>query len=223
MDLMVCSNRFSHWGYRQKKHFISLLATVFILLLFPMFYVTQHNHLVSFATQQLSVSWEQNLGERAYRQFISDLEPIKNDEITQQLNQLTNQLSTNKIGLRQPAQFHLINQSDSTASALPGGYIVISSGFILSFNNARDFLGSLSHTNAHSQYQHALKNLTSSATNLSLIQTLWGDTSKLESSLIGSASILQTPSYLSAQKQEAEIFSRESLTENPIITMAQAG
>jgi predicted Zn-dependent protease len=125
------------------------------------------------AFPQVSPEKETALGQRLAAQIDSKNQVITEGEVTGFLDRVLKRLSAGGA-LRLPLKLKVVDDSEPIASALPGGYLVLSSGAILGADNESELAGLLSHAMGHVQSGQALKQLAPPAIALVFIGGPWG-------------------------------------------------
>lgn len=108
------------------------------------------------------------LGDAYIRQARSQLEFIDDPLLLNYLNALGNELVIAAIPNpvdRQKFTFHLINNPQINAFALPGGHIVIHSGLIHHSKSVQQLAGTLAHEIAHITQDHAARSIENNSGN----------------------------------------------------------
>ena len=96
------------------------------------------------------------------------------------------------------------NSQEVNAFALPGGYIVVNAGLILTADNASEVLGVLAHEMSHVTEQHGLRNVINTAGVFLLVDALLGDVSGVLAMLTNAAPLLINQSYSRQFEAEAD-------------------
>jgi Zn-dependent protease with chaperone function len=79
------------------------------------------------------------------------------DPLTKYIQKLGNRLATNAPGYKWPYNFHVVNQKEINAFALPGGPMFINVGTIQAADNEAQLAGVMSHELAHVVQRHATR------------------------------------------------------------------
>jgi len=123
--------------------------------------------LVSCATQRQlgeipSFQAERKLGEDQLPQFLIDRGGIySNGELTRYLNQITDRLAATIVvpDEYRPLRVRLLDTSDPSAFALPGGKIFISRGIVAFANSEAQLAGVIAHEITHVVQRHSAKRI----------------------------------------------------------------
>jgi len=102
------------------------------------------------AFPQVSTEKEMLLGQQLAAEIDSEQTMITDAEVTGFVDRVLKTLSRNE-SLRLPLKLRIIDNSELVASALPGGFLVLSSGAILRADTEAELAGLLSHAMGHVQ------------------------------------------------------------------------
>jgi len=103
---------------------------------------------------EMSPLQERRLGENIMREIRADRSYSDDAEITDYLNWLGNKLVAASPDSRQEFSFFLIMDPQINAFALPGGYIGVNSGLLLTAQSEAELAGVLSHEIGHVVQRH---------------------------------------------------------------------
>jgi len=179
---------------RKKKHtgraiFIGILAT---LILGVVGIIAARGPIAHSIAKKLPPEIEEQIGQSAYSQISMEAKLISAPEIQDQLHQLVAPLLQVLPNDRYEFKFHIFENPDLNAFAMPGGYVVINSGLLMEVSKPEQVLGVLAHEIAHVTEQHSVRNLMETAGLLLIVQTFFGDMSGLAGILTdGGAQLLQ--------------------------------
>jgi len=104
--------------------------------------------------EALSPYQERQIGEQSMYQIRADKSYLDDAEIADYLNLLGNSLVANSSEPGQPFEFFVINENAINAFALPGGFIGVNSGLILTAQSESELASVLSHEIAHVTQHH---------------------------------------------------------------------
>lgn len=136
--------------------------------------VWQYDHMVSWVTDQIPISTEEQLGQAALTQMKAESTMLESGKAVESLQTIGNKLTH---GSRYKYQW-LIKQDDTiNAFALPSGIIVVHSGLIQKADNANELAAVLAHEVQHVEQRHSLKNMISSAGWAVVLAVVLGDVS----------------------------------------------
>ena len=102
---------------------------------------------------------ERRLGESIMRQIRADRAYYDEPEATDYINSLGNRLASRSTDTRQDFEFFLIRDSQINAFALPGGFIGVNTGLILSAQAESEVAGVMAHEIAHVTQRHIARML----------------------------------------------------------------
>jgi len=102
---------------------------------------------------------ERRLGERIMREIRADRSFYDDIEATDYINSIGNRLVARGSDARQRFDFFLINDRSINAFALPGGFIGVHTGLLLSAQSESELAGVLAHEIAHVTQRHIARML----------------------------------------------------------------
>ena len=108
---------------------------------------------------ELTPQVERRLGESIMREVRADRSYSDDAEVTDYLNTLGYKLVAASADSRQEFNFFLINDPQVNAFALPGGFVGINSGLILTAQSESELAGVVSHEVAHVTQRHMARML----------------------------------------------------------------
>ena len=183
----------------------TLLATVTLtIILLPLFFFTKADKISKIVARQIPLEWEQQLGKAAYEQFMLSAQPMDEQVTNDLLRPMTTHLEQALVNNSYDFTFTVVNNEELNAFALPGGYIVIHSGLILTAESAEELLGVLAHEIAHVIEQHGIRNMVASAGTFAVMAALLGDLSGISGAIATVAPLLINQSYSRDFEREAD-------------------
>ena len=172
-----------------KAVFLGIIATIILIIVGL---IAARGPIVHSIAKKLPPEIEEKIGQSAYSQISLEATLINDLEIQDQLHQLVNPLLQVLPDDRYEFKFHIFDDPDLNAFAMPGGYVVIKSGLLMEVTQPEQVLGVLAHEIAHVTEQHSVRNLMETAGLFLALQTFFGDTSGLAAILAdGGAQLLQ--------------------------------
>src|SRR3954464_14306138 len=139
------------------KYVIRALALLFCAL--PMAVGQGLPDLGDVSQGDLSPQMERRLGENIMREIRADATYSDDAEVTDYLNNLGYRLVAASADSRQQFNFFLIIDPQVNAFALPGGFVGINSGLILTAQSESELAGVVSHEVAHVTQRHMARML----------------------------------------------------------------
>jgi predicted Zn-dependent protease len=131
-----------------------LFLLIFMLLAIPCAIAEGLPELGEASQAGFSSAEEQRLGEDIMREIRADPSYSDDVEATDYINSLGNRLVTRGTDTRQPFEFFLIQDNQINAFALPGGYIGVNTGLILSSQGESEVASVIAHEIAHVTQRH---------------------------------------------------------------------
>ena len=107
----------------------------------------------------ISLQQERRLGESIMREIRSDRSYYDEAEATDYINQLGQRLAAKSVEARQDFEFFLIQDPQINAFALPGGFIGVNTGLILSAQSESEVAGVMAHEVSHVTQRHIARML----------------------------------------------------------------
>lgn len=153
--------------------FLALLFAGVILLW------TQKDRLAEYVANRIPISWEQKFGDRVLAQFESDGTILTNSLWTPAVSNITTRLLPVIDNTGYPFKFHIKQDTNINAFAIPGGHVVILTGLLQHADSAEEVAGVLAHEIAHVTRRHTLRNIVKSAGLLFVLEAAVGDASGL--------------------------------------------
>jgi beta-barrel assembly-enhancing protease len=176
----------------------ALLAALIITV------VTCRDWLVEKIADRIPVSWEVSLGEGLYNQLKSEEEIVADAVREKQIATITAPLlqavGTNLYSF----QFHILNDTNINAFAVPGGHIFIHTGLLEAADTPEEIAGVLAHEIAHVTERHGFRALINSAGLYLIVQFFFGDTSGAMAVLTDGSRMLLEQSYSRDFERQAD-------------------
>ena len=197
--VLLADPRFAHLARAVKKgrrsipfpvlFFAGLLGL--ILGAFLLLWV-QKDRIVESIADKVPISWEVSVGEQAFAQFQREGTLLVDSEWEPQVEEITSRLLPAVQSSGYEFKFHIMQDTNVNAFALPGGNVVILTGLLEHADTAEEVAGVLAHEIAHVTRRHSLRNIIKSAGLIVFVQALLGDMSGLAGVAVeGSRYLLQ--------------------------------
>ena len=135
---------------------LALLALLLLPLLALWLFWSNADRLSQWAVSHVSLEQERRLGELAYAQMLPSLKPLQHCQATRAVEIIGKRL-TAESSYRY--QFHVVEDPQINAYALPGGHIVVNTGLLRAADDAGEVAGVLAHEISHVEQRHTLRNL----------------------------------------------------------------
>ncbi|HTG43705.1 MAG TPA: M48 family metallopeptidase [Verrucomicrobiae bacterium] len=124
-------------------------------------------------------SWEQTFGDKAFEAMTHDGKLLTNSVWQKDLDRITSRLLPAVADSGYVFRFHILQDTNVNAFAIPGGNVVILTGLLEEAATLEEVAGVLAHELSHVTRRHSLRNLVKSAGLLVVIQAALGDASGL--------------------------------------------
>lgn len=95
------------------------------------------------------------MGEQAEQQAVKQLPMLNNRSAAQYVTQLGEKLAAHMPGPKFPFNFHIVNQKEINAFALPGGPVFVNVGAICAARNEAQLAGVMGHEESHVALRHS--------------------------------------------------------------------
>jgi beta-barrel assembly-enhancing protease len=158
-----------------------VFGLIFLALLFAgvVLLWTQKDRIAEYVANRIPISWEQKFGDRMFAQFENDGTILTNSPWAPAVSNITTRLlpAVSKSGYE--FKFHIKQDTNVNAFAIPGGHVVILTGLLEHADSAEEVAGVLAHEIAHVTRRHSLRNIVKSAGLLVVLQAAVGDASGL--------------------------------------------
>jgi beta-barrel assembly-enhancing protease len=160
--------------------------------------------LVEKIADRIPVSWEVSLGEGLYKEVTSEEEvvtdPVREKQIAAITAPLLEAAGTNLYRF----QFHIINDTNINAFAIPGGHVFLHTGLLQAADSPEEIAGVLAHEIAHVTERHGFRSLINAAGLYLIVQFFFGDTSGAMAVLADSSRMLLEQSYSRDFERQAD-------------------
>lgn len=189
----------------RKRGMLAALAIFFaipILLIVLLF--AGRDKMVEKVAENIPASWEQKLGETVFDQLKANKRVIDDAELNKQLETITAPLLKAVGTPRYQFKFHIIEDREMNAFALPGGTVAIHTGLLLQADTPEEVAGVLAHEIAHVTRQHSLRSLIKSVGLYAIVQALIGDATGLLAVLADNAPFLLKQKFSRDFEREAD-------------------
>lgn len=151
--------------------------------------------LVEKIADRIPVSWEISLGEGIYGELKSEHEMVNDPDREKRIAAITAPLLQVAGTNMYPFQFHIIEDTNINAFAIPGGHIFIHTGLLQAADTPEEIAGVLAHEIAHVTERHSFRSLINAAGLYLIVQFFFGDTSGAMAVLTEGSRMLLKQSY----------------------------
>lgn len=150
-------------------------------------------------------SWEESLGESAYRQFLSGQTVVKEGPALQAVQAVTDRLTAHLVASPYRFQVTVVENHAVNAFALPGGYIVVFSGLLKKANGPEEVAGVLGHELNHVLLRHAMERIVKNMGLIAVVTVLTGNQQGMAGVMKELGIELATLKFGRAQELEADL------------------
>ncbi len=159
--------------------------------------------IVEAIVDKIPTTLEEKWGDQGFEQFKREGKIAANSPWEPALQSITARLLPAVEGSGYNFKFHIMNDTNLNAFAIPGGHVVVLTGLLEAAENAEEVAGVLAHELAHVTRRHSLRQLVQSAGVMLLVQALIGDAS-------GLAGVVTEGSRFLLQQRFSRDFEREA-------------
>lgn len=162
-------------GQMRKHRWLRWAFAALFILGIPLGLWLSKGPAVKVIARSVPVSWEEKLGDLAFEEITKNGRLIEDAALSKQLETLVQPLVKGVNSGRYTFKFHIIEETDMNAFALPGGNVAIHSGLLLRADSPEEVLGVLAHEIAHVTQQHGVRNVIESAGLFLILQAFLGN------------------------------------------------
>lgn len=193
---------------RARKHVPVLpvlgIGVLLFLVLLVVGFILAKDRIISAIANRLPVSWEVNFGEQIFKQIQSEHKMLKNSPWERNLEPIKKRLLPLVRTAGYPFEFHIMQDTNVNAFALPGGHVVILTGLLEQADSAEEVAGVLAHELAHVTKKHLARKAVESAGLFLIVQAFLGDTTGLLAVLSSSGRYLLQQKFSRDFEREAD-------------------
>jgi Zn-dependent protease with chaperone function len=131
--------------------------------------------LVEWAVSRIPVEWERQLGEAAYRDFLSQQTVVKEGPAVAAVQEITKRLTDSISGNPYTFEVSVVKSDVVNAFALPGGYVVVFTGLMKKAESGEEVAGVLSHELNHVLQRHGLDRIVKQLGLIAVVSIMLGD------------------------------------------------
>jgi predicted Zn-dependent protease len=128
---------------------------------------------------RIPLSWEEKLGDQVFASIAREGKIVTNSHWQASVTRLTDRLEPVVRDSGYKFRFHIQQDTNVNAFAIPGGHVVILTGLLERAESSEEVAGVLAHELAHVTRRHSLRNIVKSAGLFVVIQAVLGDASGL--------------------------------------------
>lgn len=131
--------------------------------------------LVDLVVSRIPLSWEESLGESAYRQFLLGQTVVKEGPAVQAVQSISDRLTSQIPENPYRFQVTVVESGVVNAFALPGGYIVVFTGLLKKAVGPEEVAGVLGHELTHVLQRHAMERIVKNTGLVAMVTVLTGN------------------------------------------------
>jgi Zn-dependent protease with chaperone function len=137
------------------------------------------DRIAEYIADKIPISWEQKFGDQVYAQVAQQGKILTDSKWAPEIKRITDRLEPVVAKSGYTFQFHIVQDTNVNAFAIPGGHVVILTGLLEHAESSEEVAGVLAHELAHVTRKHSLRNMIKSAGLILMIQAVLGDASGL--------------------------------------------
>lgn len=169
--------------------FLGVLLLLLAAVLAGLFW--KRDVMIRKAAEKVPVEWERKLGDLSFDQIKKQEKIIDDPRRMSKVRGIADRLLPAVKNAGYEFQFHIAENTNINAFAMPGGHVVVFSGLIDAAQSPEEIAGVIAHELAHVTRRHSLRNIIGAAGVALLIQTVVGDLSGLQAVILqGGKSLL---------------------------------
>lgn len=189
-------------GLGKPMAFLGVLVLLFVLLIAAL--ISAKGRLVRHLAFQVPVAWETNLGNSLFEQVKHQGKIVADPRLETKLNAVTARLLPGIAHSGYSFQFHILDDTNVNAFALPGGNVVVLTGLLNAAQRPEEIAGVLAHEIAHVTERHGFRKIIDTAGLYLVVQTLFGDASGITAVIANSSEFLLRQKYSRDFEREAD-------------------
>ncbi|MBI4663794.1 MAG: M48 family metallopeptidase [Verrucomicrobia bacterium] len=190
------------WPGRSMAVAGAVVLLIFVLMLAVAF--GNKARVVRYLAFKIPVSAEINLGNSLIEQVKRQGKLLNDSRLEAKLNTITARLLPAVAGTEYRFQFHILDDTNVNAFALPGGNVVVLSGLLNAAGRSEEIAGVLAHEIAHVTERHGFRKIIDAAGLSLIVQTLFGDAGGLMALIADSSEFLLRQKYSRDFEREAD-------------------
>lgn len=183
---------------------IASLVLIGLLLALVITAVASRDWLVEKIADRIPVSWEINMGEQFYKDLQGKGQLVDDDRREQEVAAITKPLLEAVGDTGYTFQFHIVNDTNINAFAVPGGHIFIHTGLLEAAGSPEEIAGVLGHEIAHITKRHGFRSIINAAGLYLIVQFFLGDSSGLMAALADGSQLLLRQRYSRDFERQAD-------------------
>ena len=176
---------------------------VFVLLLVVLA-LGAKDRAVRHLASKIPVAWEIEFGDSLFEQMQREGKIVTDQQLDARLASVTSRLLPGIKRADYSFRFHLLEDTNINAFALPGGNVVVLTGLLKAVAKPEELAGVLAHEIAHVTERHGFQKIIESAGLYILAQALFGDATGLTRAIAGSSQFLLQQKYSRNFEREAD-------------------
>jgi beta-barrel assembly-enhancing protease len=182
---------------------IAALVMIGLLLAAIIALVAARDWIVEKIADRIPVSWEIKMGEQFFDQVKAEGKLVSDNGRSNQVATITRPL-LDAVGTGYAFHFHIIEDTNINAFAVPGGHIFIHTGLLAAADTPEEIAGVLGHEIAHVTERHGFRSLINAAGLYLIVQFFFGDTTGLMAVLTDGSQMLLRQGYSRNFERQAD-------------------
>jgi predicted Zn-dependent protease len=188
---------------RMKLRGIILTVALVIMVLF-LGLLQLRTPIAKTVARSFPVEWEQSLGETVFQQYKAEQQIITDPVLQTSLENMAAPLLSAVPEKRYRFHLYIIENPSINAFALPGGYVVLHTGLLLSAETAEEVLGVLAHEISHVTLQHGIRKMIDSLGFFLLLRAVLGDSGGLLGEILEGGAFLLDQKFSRGFERESD-------------------
>lgn len=189
---------------RVPKPVIAGLALLALLLGCLLLIVLQRDLIVRFVVDRIPAQWEAQLGDQIFQQVAAQGTILEDSEWEPAVREIKARLLPVVEQSGCDFKFHIMQDTNVNAFAIPGGNVVILTGLLETAETPEEVAGVLAHEIAHVTERHSMRQIVQSAGLWVLVSALFGDATGVAAVLTEGSQYLVRQSFSRDFEREAD-------------------
>lgn len=180
-------------------------AVLLLLVLGLIAVVFEKDPLIHAIARRIPVEWERDFGKSIYEQVTKDHKLVTNHTAyAAQVRVVTNALLPVIARGGLEFQFHIVEDTNLNAFAIPGGHVFIHTGLLASAARPEELAGVLAHEIAHVTQRHGFRELMDTAGLWFVVSSIFGDVQGVTAVLVEGSQFLLNQKFSRNFEREAD-------------------
>jgi len=196
------SSQLSHAELKRRLKLVAWVIGVCVVLAWLVMAGT--GLMVRSIVARVPAEWERQLGAETLAELRGEMTFVNDSNRVARLAASARPLLRALLGGETAYQFHIVEDEDPNAFALPGGHILVTTGELKLAERPEELLGTIAHEVAHVTQKHGFRSMISSGGPLLVMQVFFSGRSGALGALGGASALLVSQSFSQEYEMEAD-------------------